>query len=117
MVYTEKITVAALPPYRFDLSSEIFANGDSQIRKYENGVFWQVIRVNGKCILVTVEAAGTVDKPEVSADLNADRKITAVDKKKPPKSVFKDGNQDEMIAEFEDNRNFILDFLESNSER
>ena len=32
-------------------------------------------------------------------------------KKKPPKTVFKDGNQDKMIAEFEDNRNFILNFL------
>jgi DNA-3-methyladenine glycosylase II len=82
MVYTEKVTVAALPPYRFDLSSEIFVNGDRQIRNYENGLFWQVIRVNGKLILVTVEAAGTVDKPEVSAELKSDSAITVEDKKK-----------------------------------
>ena len=82
MVYTEKVIVAALPPYRFDLSSEIFANGDKQIRNYENGLFWQVIRVNGKLILVTVEAAGTVDKPEVSAELESDSAITVEDKKK-----------------------------------
>ena len=82
MSYTEKITVAALPPYRFDLSSEIFVNGDRQIRNYENGLFWQVIRVNGKLILVTVEAAGTVDTPEVSAELKSDSAITVEDKKK-----------------------------------
>lgn len=87
MIYTEKIAVAALPPYRFDLSSEIFAGGDRQIRNYENGVFWQVIRINGKRILVTVEAAGTADKPEVSAELKADKKITAEDKKKAEASI------------------------------
>lgn len=38
-------------------------------------------------------------------------------RKKPPKQVFRDGRQDKMIAEFEDNRNFILEFLELNSER
>jgi DNA-3-methyladenine glycosylase II len=87
MSYTEKITVATLPPYRFDLSSEIFAGGDRQIRNCENGVFWQVIQINDKRILVTVEAAGTVDKPEVSAELKADKKITAEDKKKAEASV------------------------------
>jgi len=87
MIYTEKITVAALPPYRFDLSSKIFANGDRQIHNYENGLFWQVIRVNGKLILATVEAAGTVDKPEVSAELKSDSAITAEDKKKAEDAV------------------------------
>jgi hypothetical protein len=32
-------------------------------------------------------------------------------RKKPPRIVFKYGNQDKMIAEFLDNRQFILDFL------
>jgi len=31
--------------------------------------------------------------------------------KKPPKEVYRFGNQDKMIAEFLDNRQFILDFL------
>jgi DNA-3-methyladenine glycosylase II len=81
MIYTEKITIAASPPFRFDLSSEIFANGDKQIRNYENGLFWQVIRVNGKLLLATIEAAGTVDKPEVSTELKSNGAITAEDKK------------------------------------
>jgi hypothetical protein len=35
---------------------------------------------------------------------------------KPPKIVYRWGNQDRQIAKFLENRNFILDFLESNSE-
>ena len=50
-------------------------------------MFWQVIRINGKRILVTVKATGTVNKPEVSAELKADKKITAEDKKKAEASV------------------------------
>jgi len=38
-------------------------------------------------------------------------------KKKPPKEVFRFGNQDKMIAEFEDNRNYILNFLIQSEKR
>jgi DNA-3-methyladenine glycosylase II len=87
MIYTEKVTVAALPPFSFNLSSEIFAKGDRQIRNYENGRFWQAIRTNDKLILATVEAAGTVDKPEVHAELKSNTKITAEDTKKAEAAV------------------------------
>ena len=87
MIYTEKVTVAALPPFSFNLSSEIFANGDRQIRNYENGRFWQVIRANDKLILAIVEAAGTVNKPEVHAELKSNKKITAEDKKQAEAAV------------------------------
>ena len=87
MIYTEKVTVAALPPFSFNLSSEIFTNGDRQIRNYENGRFWQVIRVNDKLILATVEAAGTVDKSEVHAELKSNKEITGDDKKEAEAAV------------------------------
>jgi DNA-3-methyladenine glycosylase II len=86
MIYTENVTVAALPPFSFDLSAAIFANGDRQIRSYEER-FWQVIRVNGKLVLATVEEAGTVDKPKVSAELKSDRPITVEDKKRAEEAV------------------------------
>ena len=82
MIHTKKLTIAALPPFRFDLSSKIFANGDKQIRNYDDGLFWQVIRVNGKLFLVAVKAEGTVEKPEVSAELKSDRDIKEEDIKK-----------------------------------
>jgi DNA-3-methyladenine glycosylase II len=87
MTYTDKITVAALPPFHFALSSEIFADGNKQIRSYKNGLFWQVIRVNGNLLLVTVEAAGTTDKPEVAVELKSDSAITAEDRKKAEYAV------------------------------
>ena len=87
MTYTEKITVTAVPPFRFDLSSEIFANGDNQIRNYENGLFWQIIRVNGKLLLITAKAAGTADKPEVAAELKSESAITLEDRKKAAEAV------------------------------
>ncbi len=82
MISTKKITIEALPPFSFDLSAEIFADGDKQIRKYENGRFWQVLRVNGKLILAIVESVGTVDEPKLSAELQSDKKITEDDTKK-----------------------------------
>ena len=38
-------------------------------------------------------------------------------KKKPPKIVYRYGNQDKQIAKFLENRNFILDFLDSIKEK
>jgi hypothetical protein len=38
-------------------------------------------------------------------------------KKKPPRIVYRWENQDKQIAKFLENRNFILEFLELNSER
>ncbi len=83
----EKIELTALPPFRFALSSEIFANGDKQIRKYENGKFWQVIRVNGKLVLAIVESSGSVDDPKLSVELKSDSTITGEDKKKAESAV------------------------------
>ena len=86
-MFTEKLTVDALPPFSFELNGEIFANGDRQIRNYEKGRFWQVIRVNSKLLLITVVATGTVDKPKVSVEMKANREITAEDTKKAEKIV------------------------------
>jgi DNA-3-methyladenine glycosylase II len=81
MMYTERIEVTALPPFRFDLSCEIFANGDKQIRNYENGAFWQVIRINGKLCLSMVKSTGNVDDPKVIVELKSNRSITGEDTK------------------------------------
>ncbi|MBM4401154.1 MAG: DNA-3-methyladenine glycosylase 2 family protein, partial [Crenarchaeota archaeon] len=100
MIYTEKLTIAALPPFRFDLNAEIFANGDEQIRNYKNGRFWQVIRVNGKLILAIIEAAGTVDKPKVSAELGSNGAIAEEDRKKAEETVNTLFNLDYNLAPF-----------------
>ena len=80
VIFAKKLEIRALPPFRFDLSCEIFANGDKQIRKYEKGRFWQVIRVNGKLVLVIVESVGIVEKPKLNVELKSNHTITAEDK-------------------------------------
>ena len=87
MIYTGKLTVTALPPLSFALSSKIFAKGDRQIRNYKNGRFWQVINGKEKLILAIVAATGTVDTPELQIELKSNKKITAEDKKKAKAAV------------------------------
>jgi DNA-3-methyladenine glycosylase II len=81
-MFTEQMTLKPCTPFSFDLSAKIFSNGDKQIRNYENGKFNQLIRVNGKLILATIESKGTVDKPELQVELKADKKLSEADKKK-----------------------------------
>ena len=51
MTFTEFFTVHGIPPFDFDLSVKIFRNGDPQIRSYVNGMFYQVLKINGKLVL------------------------------------------------------------------
>jgi DNA-3-methyladenine glycosylase II len=87
MIYSEQIEITAIPPYNFDLSCEIFANGDQQIRNAKNGFFWQVIRVNRKLALAVVTATGTVEKPKLTVDLKSDKTITEEDKKTSEEAI------------------------------
>jgi DNA-3-methyladenine glycosylase II len=108
---TEKLALTALPPFSFDLSASIFVEGDTQICKYENGHFWQVLRVNGKLLLAVVESEGTIDEPKLSAELRSNSKITEKDCKEAaeiikalfnldfdPKPFYETAKQDETLT-------------------
>jgi DNA-3-methyladenine glycosylase II len=94
LIVTEKLRLKAVPPFDFELSARIFSGGDARIRKYENGRFWQVIRVDGKLILTVIESSGTVDKPELLAELRSDEKILENDKTKAEQLIRKLFNLD-----------------------
>lgn len=81
VIYTETLCIAASAPFNFDLSAKIFSNGDEQIRRYENGVFWQVIRINRKLALARIESAGTQENPKLTVQLKKKYKLTEEDKK------------------------------------
>ncbi len=66
-------------PFNFDLSTKIFSDGDPQIQRYENGCYWQVIRLNERLILITIRSSGTVDEPELSVTLKPDNELTNED--------------------------------------
>ncbi|MCZ7357817.1 MAG: DNA-3-methyladenine glycosylase 2 [Candidatus Methanoperedens sp.] len=76
-----EMKITPSPPFDFELSSIIFSDGDAQYRRYENGKFWQVIRLDGKLILITVTSTGNVDKPQLSIELSSSEEITYNDRK------------------------------------
>jgi DNA-3-methyladenine glycosylase II len=82
MIFTVELEMEALPPYDFEISSEIFGNGDKQIRNYENGKFWQVLAINDKLILATAKSQGNVNKPKITVELKSESEITENDTKK-----------------------------------
>jgi len=77
-----KLTLTPTPPFDFDISAKIFSSGDKQIRKYENGKYWEVLRVNNRLILITITSLGTVDKPKLRVELKSNEEISHNDKKK-----------------------------------
>ena len=70
-----KIKLKAQKPYNFDLSCMVFSDGDPQIRKYDEGEFWQVLNVNNELILINVKSSENADEPELSIELKSDEDI------------------------------------------
>ena len=50
----------------------IFSVGDPQIRTYENGIFRQVLDIQGTAVLTEVFSKGTTDEPELWFTINPD---------------------------------------------
>jgi DNA-3-methyladenine glycosylase II len=87
MICNGKFTLTAKAPFNFELSAEIFRNGDPEIRRFEHGNFWQVIRVGDKRALASVESAGTVEKPRLKVDLKTNQKLSDEEKKNAVETV------------------------------
>ncbi len=81
MAFIETFAIEAAAPFDFDLTAQIFRNGDKQSRTYQEGVFTLVLKLSNQLVLVKVASAGTVEKPVISVDLAANNPITAQDKK------------------------------------
>ena len=87
MTHTETLILTCKPPFDFNLSAMIFSNGDRSIRRYQDGKFWQVIRVDDSLILISIKALGTVDDPKISVELRSDHKISEADKESVKQTV------------------------------
>jgi DNA-3-methyladenine glycosylase II len=84
---TVKLIMKPVAPFDFDLSAAIFSDGDRQISRYENGKFWQVIRINGKLALVTIESLSSADRPRLSIQLDSVENLSNTDKEKAAEIV------------------------------
>jgi DNA-3-methyladenine glycosylase II len=76
-----RLKITAVRPFDFGMTAMIFSNEDKEIRRYESGVYWQVLRVGGKLILVFVTFVGTVEKPILSVEVKSGGLISGVDKR------------------------------------
>lgn len=76
MVFTKTVTLTSNGPFSLDLSAQMFATGDEQVRRYLNGEFSQVIKANNELILVKVKSEGTAEKPKVNVELHSANNIT-----------------------------------------
>ncbi len=70
-----RLSINPVPPYDFRLSTFIFSSGDPQIRKSENGRFWQVIRLGEKICLAEITAEGTPGNPALKISLRHDKPL------------------------------------------
>jgi DNA-3-methyladenine glycosylase II len=60
----------------------LFSDGDKQIRRFEEGKFWQIVRIDKKLFLLTLKAIGTVDEPKVAVNLSSTQNVSAEEEKK-----------------------------------
>jgi DNA-3-methyladenine glycosylase II len=67
-----KLKIKPVPPFDFELSAGIFSDGDALFRRYEAGVFWQVIRLKERKALVTLRSTGSIEGPELLVELKPD---------------------------------------------
>jgi DNA-3-methyladenine glycosylase II len=93
-VFSGAIEVSPSGPFSFDLSAKIFSNGDRQIRIYDEGVFRQVIHLNGKLVLICISDEGTVDSAKLNVKLKSEMKLAESEKEKAREIVTRLFNLD-----------------------
>jgi hypothetical protein len=76
MAFTEFLELEVLAPFSLELSAQIFVGLNTAVRCFADGVFSQVLHVNGCLILARITAKGTVDKPKLQIQLTSNQPVT-----------------------------------------
>jgi DNA-3-methyladenine glycosylase II len=100
MTFTETFNVEATAPFDFDLTAEIFGNGDPQIRTYKNNVFSQTLKLDKQLALIKVASSGTIETPKLGIEIYANHPVTSQDKRKAKDLIRFVFNLDFDIASF-----------------
>jgi DNA-3-methyladenine glycosylase II len=87
MAFTKFFQVKAVAPFNFDLTAQIFRNGDRQIRTFRDGFFSVVLKLDGQLAMVRVSSVGSLDQPRLSIELKANNSLTSGDKQKAEEAV------------------------------
>ncbi|HOT04462.1 MAG TPA: DNA-3-methyladenine glycosylase [Methanolinea sp.] len=75
------------PPYNFPLSCRVFSEGDPSVRRFEQGTFRQVLRVNEKLVLVQVRDVGEEWDPILAVDILPGAEVTPGEREKVEEQV------------------------------
>ncbi len=88
MTHISKLKLTPVPPYDFDLSCSIFSRGDAQIRRYEDGLFRHVLRLEKKLVLVTAQASGTKNAPGLDVTLTSRSALTQDERRQAARLTY-----------------------------
>lgn len=100
-------------PFDFELSAAIFSDGDTQIRTYYKGKFWQVIRIANELVCVVITSIGAIDKPKLLVEVRVDTEFLNEHLKMVRETVVNLFNLDLDLTQFykEVNRDDIMSKL------
>jgi DNA-3-methyladenine glycosylase II len=76
MAFKETFTLSPLAPFSLELSAQIFTGLNRQVRSYNEGVYSQVLHLNGALVLAKINQQGTIQKPKLTVELTANQPIT-----------------------------------------
>lgn len=65
-----------LAPFSLALSAQIFTGLDRQVRCYGDGVYTQVLHIDGTLVLAKISQQGTIQKPQLTIELTLNQPIT-----------------------------------------
>ena len=108
-----KLIMYPTAPFDFELSAAIFSEGDTQIRTYYKGKYWQIIRIANELVCVVITSVGTVDKPKLLVEVRTDTEFLGEHLKIVRETVVNLFNLDLDLTQFykEVNRDDIMSKL------
>ena len=77
MVFKQTFILTPLAPFSLALSAQIFTGLNGQVRSYADGVYSQVLHVDGMLVLAKITQHGTIQKPELTIELTSNQPITS----------------------------------------
>lgn len=87
MATTETFEVKPLAPFSLELSAQIFAGLNPAVRCFSDGVFSQVLHVNGCLVHVRVVSKGTVAKPKLQIRLTSNQPLPEQNKQAAKEAI------------------------------
>jgi DNA-3-methyladenine glycosylase II len=77
MVFKQTFILTPLAPFSLALSAQIFTGLNGQVRSYADGVYSQVLHIDGMLVLAKITQHGTIQKPELTIELTSNQPITS----------------------------------------